>query len=262
MLLRSVLSFFSPLIIAFSMYSKIPMPQVDWNAKNMRYAICFFPVVGLIIAFLEYLLIKLHFSFFQSGILRVCLMLFIPIAVTGGIHIDGFIDTNDALSSYAEKEKRLEILKDPHIGAFAIIHFAMYVLLFCGFCSIIKLGEWRWICCFVISRVLSGLSVVTFKCAKKEGTLYTFAKNADRMAAIIILIVELVIYCGVYIFLAPISGSVSIVMAFFLFWIYYCLAKKKFGGITGDIAGWFLCNAELWMIISFALTESIVLLWS
>ena len=31
--------------IAFSMYSKIPMPRVDWNEKNMKYAMCFFPVV-------------------------------------------------------------------------------------------------------------------------------------------------------------------------------------------------------------------------
>ena len=32
--------------IAFSMYSKIPMPKTDWNKKNMKYAMCFFPMVG------------------------------------------------------------------------------------------------------------------------------------------------------------------------------------------------------------------------
>ena len=31
------------MIIAIAMYSKIPMPRVDWNEKNMRYAMCFFP---------------------------------------------------------------------------------------------------------------------------------------------------------------------------------------------------------------------------
>ena len=132
MLVKSIAFFFSPLCIAFSMYSKIPMPQVAWNEKNMRHAICFFPVVGLVIAGLECLLMKWYALFFHSEILRTCLILFIPLWVTGGIHADGFLDTNDALASYAEREKRLAILKDPHAGAFAIIHFAMYILLFAG----------------------------------------------------------------------------------------------------------------------------------
>ena len=40
---------FNSLIIAIAMYSKIPMPQAEWNEKNMRYAMCFFPVVGVVI---------------------------------------------------------------------------------------------------------------------------------------------------------------------------------------------------------------------
>ena len=35
--------------IAFAMYSKIPMPQSEWTEENMAYAMCFFPVVGVII---------------------------------------------------------------------------------------------------------------------------------------------------------------------------------------------------------------------
>ena len=54
----------------------------------------------------------------------------LPVLVSGGIHTDGFIDTVDALSSYGDKEKKLEILKDPHTGAFAIIGAIMYYLLF------------------------------------------------------------------------------------------------------------------------------------
>ena len=45
----------TPLIIAFAMYSRIPMPRVDWSEKNMRYAMCFFPVIGIVIAAAEYL---------------------------------------------------------------------------------------------------------------------------------------------------------------------------------------------------------------
>ena len=34
------------LIIAFAMYSKIPMPHIDWTKERMRYVFCFFPVIG------------------------------------------------------------------------------------------------------------------------------------------------------------------------------------------------------------------------
>ena len=42
------------LAIAISMYSKIPVPTVDWNEKNMKYAMCFFPVVGVITGILQF----------------------------------------------------------------------------------------------------------------------------------------------------------------------------------------------------------------
>ena len=35
-------------VIAISMYSKIPMPRVEWKEKNMKYAMCFFPLVGCV----------------------------------------------------------------------------------------------------------------------------------------------------------------------------------------------------------------------
>ena len=50
----------------------------------------------------------------------------IPVAATGGIHLDGFADTSDALSSYGDREKKLAILKDPHCGAFAVIRLCGY----------------------------------------------------------------------------------------------------------------------------------------
>lgn len=48
--------------------------------------------------------------------------------ITGGIHIDGYMDTMDAVHSYGNREKKLEILKDSHIGAFAVIMLVTYVL--------------------------------------------------------------------------------------------------------------------------------------
>ena len=106
----------------------------------------------------------------------------LPVLVSGGIHTDGFIDTVDALSSYGDKEKKLEILKDTHTGAFAIIGAVMYYLLFFGFMTeiwdikatiAVSVG-------FVLSRSLSGLAIGIFKCAKNSGLLYTFKSAAHK----------------------------------------------------------------------------------
>ena len=61
----------------------------------------------------------------ESGLFTVILLL-ISVFVTGGIHLDGLLDTADAMSSYQERERRLEILKDSHAGAFAVITCVVY----------------------------------------------------------------------------------------------------------------------------------------
>ena len=100
--------------VAFSMYSKIPMPRVEWNEKNMKYAMCFFPLVGAVIGGLMLLVRFLCGRFGFNTSVYAVVMTALPVLVSGGIHTDGFIDTVDALSSYGDKEKKLEILKDPH----------------------------------------------------------------------------------------------------------------------------------------------------
>src|SRR5699024_3896292 len=42
------------LIIAFAMYSKIPMPRVDWEKKALSWALCWFPLVGAVIGAVLY----------------------------------------------------------------------------------------------------------------------------------------------------------------------------------------------------------------
>ena len=115
------------LAIAISMYSRIPVPTVDWNEKNMKYAMCFFPVVGVITGLLQagagYLILE-YTSF--GKLFFAAVMTLIPVLVTGGIHLDGYADTIDALSSYGDREKKLQILKDPHTGAFAVIGLCVY----------------------------------------------------------------------------------------------------------------------------------------
>ena len=105
-------------IVAFSMYSKIPMPQFEWKEEDMQYMLCFFPWVGAVIGVCLYLWNRFCAAFQVGRIAYVLFAVAIPILVTGGFHVDGFMDTMDALHSYQPRERKLEILKDSHIGAF------------------------------------------------------------------------------------------------------------------------------------------------
>lgn len=114
-------------VIAMAMYSKIPMPKVEWEEKSMRYALCFFPVVGIVEGAVLYFIWRLFSHYLgMDGMLAAAVYTVLPVLITGGIHVDGFLDTMDALSSYQERTRKLEILKDSHTGAFAIIGAAVY----------------------------------------------------------------------------------------------------------------------------------------
>ncbi|MFQ7443766.1 MAG: adenosylcobinamide-GDP ribazoletransferase [Gemmiger formicilis] len=117
--------------VAFAMFSALPMPQFDWNEKNMRYALCAFPLVGAVCGALWCVcgVLPLPAAARAAGF---CL---VPVWVTGGIHLDGYADTCDALSSYGDTAKKLEILKDPHCGAFAVIRLCSYFAAYFALCG-------------------------------------------------------------------------------------------------------------------------------
>ena len=165
--------------VAFAMFSALPVPQFAWNQKNMRYAMCAFPLIGVVIGGLWCLCGALPLPM-PAKAAGFCL---IPVWVTGGIHLDGYADTCDALSSYGDREKKLEILKDPHCGAFAVIRLCSYFAAYLALCACVdftpRVGL-CWTLALVLERALSGLAVASFPMAKNTGLAHTFATAADR----------------------------------------------------------------------------------
>ena len=123
---------FESLLIALSTYSAVPVPQLDWNEKNMRYAMCAFPLIGVVIGAAWCVCGVLPLP----GLAKAAGFALVPVWVTGGIHLDGYADTCDALSSYGDRTKKLEILKDPHCGAFAVIRLCSYFLATFALCTL------------------------------------------------------------------------------------------------------------------------------
>ena len=260
---------FNSFKISFSMYSQIPTPQSEWTSENMRYVMCFFPCVGIIIGViiwpLSQLAIFLNLSQSFEIIFVSIILMIIPVIITGGIHIDGLLDTADALSSYRDLEKRLEILKDPRSGAFAIITCVMYFALYFGINSMLVgifmentviTNQLLIILCltFVVSRSFSGLSVVSFKMAKNTGLAHAFADNAQKNTTKIVMITYILIAFAIMLFVNVVFAISVIVTVLAVFIYYKAMSLKQFGGITGDLCGWFLQYAELIMALSLVIT--------
>ncbi|MBQ9590021.1 MAG: adenosylcobinamide-GDP ribazoletransferase [Butyrivibrio sp.] len=232
--------------VAFSMYSRIPMPHFTWAGEDMKYHLIFFPWIGIVIASLEYLWMYVC-KYFDIGKEPFALIaVVIPLLITGGFHVDGFMDTSDALSSWQEKDKRLEILKDPHIGAFSVINLLVAVLILLSAVLMMnKKSFCFWIVSFFIARTVSGISVIKIKNAKKDGLLNTESRTASTKVVFIFLLIELFIGFGYMLYLSAVLAVVQI-LAWGLFWGYFRkMALDKFGGITGDLAGWFVTVGEV-----------------
>lgn len=254
------------LAVALSMYSKIPVPAVEWKEENMKYAMCFFPVIGVAVGILQYLAAAVLLGLTDCGaVLFSAVMTLIPVLVTGGIHLDGFADTRDALASWGSKEKKLEILKDPHTGAFAVIGLCCWFLFtFALWSEVPGSGNSRNAlaavsCMYVLSRALSGISVVTFPAAKNSGLLRTFQDSANKTRVRIVLFIWAALAGTLMCLLSPVQGAAMLAAAAVIFLYYYRLCKKQFGGTTGDLAGYFLQLCELGMLAAFVLAGD--LLW-
>ncbi|MDN6161988.1 MAG: adenosylcobinamide-GDP ribazoletransferase, partial [Atopostipes sp.] len=116
-------SYYYGLILNLQFFTTIPIPvEVPVTDKNIERSIRLFPLLGLFLG-IVYSLLAYVFQVYSpfSNLLISFLIWFLTIVLTGGLHIDGWMDSADAFFSYQEKRKRLEIMADPRMGAFGVI---------------------------------------------------------------------------------------------------------------------------------------------
>lgn len=239
--------------IAFSMYSRLPAAQCDWSEENMKYVMCFFPWIGAVIGALCFGFDAISSALGMAAPLRNVILMVLPVLVSGGIHLDGFLDTADAMSSWRPRERRLEILKDSHAGAFAVISCAVYFfLLYAAVDGVRGEAVWIYAFAFVIARSLSAFSVVTFPKASANGTVAGFSKGAQTRVIQTTSAGYLLLCLACMLRLNPGYGLIAFSAAVLVFVWYYRMAMKNFGGINGDLAGCFLTVCELAVPLALA----------
>lgn len=249
--------FFWSLLMAFSLYSRVPIPGMErapWEGAKKDYVLCFFPVVGLVIGAAEAVLFALCDAMALPATATACFLAALPVLLTGGIHVDGLIDAADARHSFLPKEERLRIMKDPHVGAFGVIRLALWLLLLVGALTVSLTDAAGTalssapgiILLFAVSRAVVGFSAQVLPPAKEEGMLNAVlgGERSRRRAAWILFLEIAALFAALFAWRA--ACALPLLIVFFLLFLYYrSMALRMFGGVSGDLAGWFLCVLEL-----------------
>lgn len=246
-------------VMAFTLFSAIPMPIPEWNNDNLKYMLCALPLVGVVIGAVLWgwgwlcALLSLNKLLYAAGVTLI------PLLISGGIHMDGFCDSVDALSSRAPMEKKRQILKDSHAGAFAIIFTGVYLVAYLGFASELPLNSGALICAGLIqvtSRVVGAIASTAFPKASSEGMLASFQDAASKKATAILVVIGL-LSSAATIFFALAGGTAATLVALLCLLYIRKMSEKQFGGMSGDLAGFIITVSSLLMLAAFVIAERV-----
>lgn len=241
-------------LIACSFLTILPVPAMEWTEDNMRPFCLAFPLVGIPIGALWGLLAFALSGWSASPTLRGVVMALCALALTGGIHMDGLMDTCDALFSRRDREARLNILSDPHAGAFAVMGCAAALLLqsaiFAELLSappsaafLLLLGTiplW--------SRLGMGLLLNATPFAREDGLARTLgALRTRRHTPCLVAGAALLAAWNFWTAGAPALCLPLTECAVFLLWRRSCLTA--FGGVAGDLLGTLNLLSETAMLL-------------
>ncbi len=245
------MNFFKSIIIAFSFFTTIPMPMIDWTDKRMRYVPLVLPFVGAVIGGMVFGLYKLLGLLGTSNLLNAVLICLFFLVITGGVHTDGLMDSADAYFSRRETERKLEIMKDSRVGAFAVMALVIVVLLKIAFMfEILTSGNNIGILLIfipVFSRTLQPMMLYFFPFAKEGGLANMYGGELKQSFGFILLTVFVIACVGIFM-IAGIRALIIPGIALLYYLFYYFSVKKNFGGITGDLLGAYLEVTEMLMI--------------
>ncbi len=249
--------------MAFSMFSIVPMPRVEWKKENMRYMLACLPLVGIIIAAALYLWMLLSRALGFGSVLYAAGLTLLPVLLSGGIHLDGFCDTADALSSHAAPERKREILKDSHTGAFAILYAVFWFVLELALCAELAQSQSAALCAGVLqifSRALGAFASVVLPGSGSTGLLAAFRGAAEKRAAWVLGVWMLL--CAAALCALSLPGGVAATASAALCFTYLRrMAAREFGGMSGDLAGFLITLSQPVMLLGYVFAERMAAIW-
>lgn len=234
-----------------SMFCAIPCLSRVWNEEARDKMLLFLPVVGLEIGAIWALLAWLcRYLALPASVYGVVLGAY-PFLVTGFIHLDGFMDVTDAVRSCRDLARRREILKDSHVGSFAVIGIVLLALCQTALFASAKetASLWTLFLLPAVSRCGSALAVT----ALRPMSTSQYAAQKKPKSHIIVLGVQLAVYL-VAGFLAGWKTGLALCGCLAGYALALRKAYRLLDGMNGDISGYALtlselCGAAIWALI-------------
>ena len=232
-----------------SMFCSIPAPQI-WDEKAKDKMLLFLPIVGLEIGVIWALLAWACYFLNLPALVTGLILCAYPFLITGFIHLDGYMDVTDAVKSWRDLERRREILKDSHVGSFAVIGIVLLMLAQFAFFASAPAGTNFLILIFVpaVSRCCSSLAVTGLKPMSTS----QYADRSKPKSHMAVLAVMLCIFLAAGFLLCGKYGF-ALVGCLAGYGLALRRAYKSLEGMNGDISGYALTIGELCTVAVYAL---------
>lgn len=171
------------------------------------------------------------------------MMMILTLALTGGLHLDGLMDTSDAIFSHRDRETRLKILSDTHAGSFAVMSCVIILmaktLLFSELFAL-HTSHFTLITVPVYSRLGMSMILNNLPFAKSGGLAVILGSSRHKRDNILLLMM--------FVLLSVVSIKIIPAMMILCVTIHVIICVKIFGGITGDLLGAFVEASEVIML--------------
>lgn len=247
--------------MAMGMFSGIPLPFHLWDTKLLPLMVTTLPLVGVVIGVI-WLAAGLALIALNLPVIMTAASLTItPFWLAGFIHLDGYMDTSDALLSRRPHEDKLGILKDPRVGAFAVIMLVLLFLLqFASMFTVAESGRYLalLIAVCVLSRCCSALSILVLRHMPESNYAAMFAQNIGKSHKVFIVAIMLAAVALSYLY----AGLAGLVVALAVILGYAAAIRvvyKDFKGIAGDLLGYAMVIGELCGLVALALLQGVEL---
>ena len=231
-----------------SMFCAIPVPGNVWEERARDKMLLFLPVVGLEIgaiwAGLAWLCVLLNLPVLVKGLILAVY----PWLVTGFIHLDGYMDVTDAVGSCRSLERRREILKDSHVGAFAVI--GMVLLGLAQFACTASFPEDAKYGVLILIPAVSRCCSVLAVMGLKPMTTSQYADQKKGSFAVPVLMLAGFLGTG---FLLWGRSAVALLGCVAAHGLALRKAYRSLEGMNGDISGYALTLGELGAVAVLAL---------
>lgn len=224
--------------LAWQLLTIIPLPgrpSSGITSSTFASSLHWFPVIGFLFGAGLLIVDRLLEAFFPPVLLNMVL-LGLYVLVTGGLHLDGWADTVDALAGGRDPEHRLAILRDSRIGALGAAGLVLILgLRYAGLLALpAGLREGMLFCMPAVGRwaMVVGSWCVVYP--RSEGLAAPIIRTVSRWNVLVASTVVGLGLWGVF----GVGPAVALMMGVFVvIRLVVRWMAKKFGGITGDVLG-------------------------